>query len=52
LILRVTLNRLLRQPPAHLYVSLATSEHLEQIRAAFSQPPYDKLLQFTKDIRV
>jgi hypothetical protein len=52
LILRVTLNRILRHPPERLYVSLATSSHLEQIRSFFSLPPYDKLLVLTKDIQV
>ena len=28
LTLRVTLNRILRHPPQHLYISLANSEHL------------------------
>lgn len=52
LILRVTLNRILRHPPARLYVSLATNSHLEQIHRFFSQPPYDKLLLLTKDIQL
>ena len=51
LTMRVTLNRILRQSPQRLYIGLATSEHLEQIRHFLSQPPYDNLLQLTKDLR-
>jgi hypothetical protein len=51
LTMRVTLNRILRRPPAHLYISLATAAHLEQIRNFLLQPPYDKLLVLTEDIR-
>lgn len=50
LTMRVTLNRILRQRPQRLYISLATSEHLERIRHFLSQPPYDNLLQLTKDL--
>ncbi len=44
LTMRVTLNRLLRQRPAALYISLASSEHLEQIEAFLSAPPYTEWL--------
>lgn len=47
LTLRVTLNRILRRPPARLYISIADSTHLEQIRAFLSAPPYDALLTLT-----
>ncbi len=50
LTMRVTLNRILRRPPARLYIGLATDEHLENIRAYLTQPPYDKLLGLTKDL--
>lgn len=50
LTMRVTLNRMLRHGPALLYIGLATSEHLEQIRLFLSQNPYDKLLRLTKDL--
>jgi G3E family GTPase len=50
LTMRVTLNRILRHPPARLYISLATTAHLAQIRSFLQQPPYDKLLALTKDI--
>lgn len=44
LVLRVTLNRLLRQVPDDIFISLANDTHLEQLRQFLSSPPYDKLL--------
>ena len=51
LTLRVTLNRILRHPPVRLYISLANSTHLEQIRSFLSAPPYDALLTLTDVMR-
>lgn len=51
LILRVTLNRLLRRPPAHLYLGLASSGHLDQLRSWLLHPPYDQLLELLPDLR-
>lgn len=50
LTMRVTLNRILRRKPAHLYIGLANPEHLENIRLFLSQAPYDELLQLAKDL--
>lgn len=50
LVLRVTLNRVLRRPPAQLYISLASAEHLEQLRSWLSSAPYDALLDLQPDI--
>ena len=50
LVLRVTLNRVLRRAPARLYISLATAEHLELLRAWLSEPPYGDLLDLQSDI--
>lgn len=44
LVLRVTLNRLLRQRPRRLFIGLARSEHLDQLRSWLAAPPYDQLL--------
>lgn len=44
LVLRVTLNRLLRQRPRRLFIGLASSEHLDQLRSWLAAPPYDQLL--------
>jgi len=50
LILRVTLNRVLRHAPARLYISLATATHLDQLRSWLSEPPYGELLSLQPDI--
>nr|WP_202414125.1 GTPase [Duganella flavida] len=50
LILRVTLNRVLRRPPAQLYISLASAEHLELLRSWLSEAPYGTLLDLQDDI--
>ncbi len=50
LVLRVTLNRVLRRPPARLYISLASAEHLELLREWLSGAPYDALLALQPDI--
>ncbi len=52
LTMRVTLNRLLRQRPQRLFISLATSTHLAAIRRFLTTTPYDALLQLTKDLHV
>ncbi|MGI4719142.1 MAG: GTPase [Janthinobacterium lividum] len=44
LVLRVTLNRLLRQGPERLFIGLASSEHLDQLRSWLQNAPYDQLL--------
>ncbi len=51
LVLRVTLNRLLRQRPERLFIGLASSEHLDQLRSWLQQPPYDQLLALEPVIR-
>jgi G3E family GTPase len=50
LTMRVTLNRLLRAKPEQLYIGLATSAHLAQVRTFLSAAPYDNLLTLTKDL--
>jgi len=50
LTLRVTLNRLLRTKPDRLFIGVATSAHIAQIRAFLSAPPYDNLLALTQDL--
>ena len=49
LVMRVTLNRLLRQRPARLLIGVASSEHLDQLRSWLSSAPYDQLLVLTPD---
>jgi hypothetical protein len=50
LVLRVTLNRLLRRRPGRLFIGLATTEHLDQLRSWLQAPPYDQLLELTPDL--
>ena len=50
LVLRVTLNRLLRRPPARLFISLADATHVGQLRALLSAQPYDSLLSLENDV--
>ena len=51
LVLRVTLNRILRRPPAQLFISLADAAHVEALRASLSQSPYQQLLLLQPDIQ-
>lgn len=52
LTLRVTLNRILRHPPARIYLSLATTAHLHEVRQFLTAAPYDQYLQLTQDMHV
>jgi hypothetical protein len=51
LVLRVTLNRLLRQGPERLFIGLASSEHLDQLRSWLQEAPYDQLLALEPVVR-
>lgn len=51
LVLRVTLNRLLRQRPGRLFIGVARSEHLDQLRSWLHAEPYDQLLRLTDDLQ-
>ena len=51
LTLRVHLNRLLRQAPERLFISLATDAHLPQVRAFLSAEPYRDYLTLSDEIR-
>ncbi|MGI4847833.1 MAG: GTPase [Janthinobacterium lividum] len=50
LTMRVTLNRVLRQHPERLYISLANDTHLAQFREFLASPPYDAWLELTGDL--
>jgi hypothetical protein len=52
LVLRVTLNRMLRQRPERLFIGVARSEHLDQLRSWLQAEPYDQLLRLTPDHRI
>jgi hypothetical protein len=49
LVLRVTLNRILRPPPKQLFLSLADASHLDTLRRFLTEAPYDHLLSLTED---
>jgi G3E family GTPase len=51
LTMRVTLNRMLRHPPDYLFISLASTAHLEQTRQFLASSPYDTYLQLNTDLR-
>lgn len=51
LVLRVTLNRILRLRPERLFIGLAATDHLDQLRSWLQEPPYDQLLELTADLR-
>ena len=50
LVMRVTLNRLLRPAPNHLFVSIANREHREQVHQFLGSPPYDNYLTLQEDL--
>ena len=50
LVMRVTLNRLLRQRPARLFIGVAATTHLDQLRSWLSGTPYDQLLALLPDL--
>lgn len=50
LVMRVTLNRLLRAAPHHLFVSITNSAHREQMRNFLRSPPYDAYLILQDDL--
>lgn len=50
LVLRVTLNRVLRTPAQRLYIGLANAAHLDQLRSWLMVTPYDQLLELGPDL--
>ena len=50
LVLRVTLNRILRLRPDRLLIGVASLDHLDQLRSWLQNPPYDQLLELTPDL--
>ena len=50
LVLRVSLNRMLRGRPERLYIGVATTDHLDQLRSWLQGQPYDQLLELTPDL--
>ncbi|MBC3933826.1 GTPase [Undibacterium rugosum] len=52
LTMKVTLNRLLRQPLTHLYLAVASIEHLDNILQTLAQPPYQQRFAPPKLLRL
>ncbi|WP_332848574.1 GTPase [Massilia sp. S19_KUP03_FR1] len=50
LVLRVTLNRLLRNHPDRVYIGVGSSDHLDQLRSWLASAPYDQLLELADDV--
>jgi hypothetical protein len=50
LVLRVSLNRVLRRRPEQLFIGLADPAHLDQLRLWLSSAPYDRLLHIGADL--
>ena len=50
LVLRVTLNRLLRQQPDRIVIGVGSSDHLDQLRSWLASSPYDQLLELAPDV--
>lgn len=50
LTMQVTLNRLLRDAPARMYIAMADAAHIEGMRAFLTQAPYDALLKLDDDL--
>jgi hypothetical protein len=51
LVLRVTLNRLLRLHPDRVFIGVGSSDHLDQLRSWLEGPPYDQLLALAPDLQ-
>jgi hypothetical protein len=52
LTMQVTLNRILRHAPARLYIGLASSSHLEQIRQFLGKAPYNQYIRLSEVVRL
>lgn len=52
LTLRVHLNRILRKAPQRLFIALADSTHLAQVRDFLTREPYRDLLGLTDEINI
>ena len=52
LAMRVTLNRIFRHPPSHLFVSLSSPEHLDKIELFLQQPAYNHLLILDQNLQL
>ena len=52
LVMRVTLNRILKKPPVRLYLGLSNNQHINNLIYFLQQPPYNELVELDQDIRI
>ncbi len=52
LIMRIYLNRLIQQAPDHLFLSISTESHLEQIKQFLTTTAYRNTIELTPDLLV
>ncbi|MFZ6769602.1 GTPase [Undibacterium sp. Di26W] len=50
--LRVTLNRVLRQKPAHIFLGVASDAHLDQLSLTLQEPGYANWLEIASQPRL
>lgn len=50
LVMRVSLNRLLRIQPQQVFIGIASDAHLDNVKQTLAQAPYDSLLSLEQSI--
>lgn len=50
LVMRVSLNRLLRMQPQQIFIGIASDAHLDNVKQTLAQAPYDNLLSLENSI--
>lgn len=50
LVMRVSLNRLLRMQPQQIFIGIASDVHLDNVKQTLTQTPYDNLLSLEHSI--
>lgn len=50
LVMKVSLNRLLRTRPSRIFIGVASSDHMASLREILSSPAYSALLRLEPDL--
>ena len=50
LVMKVTLNRLLRQRPTRMFIGIASTDHLPRVKQLLSSAPYSTLIRLESDL--
>ncbi|WP_241673202.1 GTPase [Lacisediminimonas profundi] len=50
LVMKITLNRLLRTRPSRIFIGVASRDHMASLREILSSPPYSALLSLEPDL--